>query len=82
MVVKYAAHGLDLGHYVEEGREESLSHGMGGPADYHDMFSCILWINTQVTRWAQVWLILSKPVVGDKIPSEKLEMVSQFLNIL
>ena len=39
MDVKYAAHGLDLGHYVEEGREEYLSHGMGGPADYHDMFS-------------------------------------------
>ena len=79
MVVKYAAHGLDLGHYVEEGREESLSHGMGSPADYHDMFSCILWIMTKVTHWAQVGLIKSTPVVGDKVTSEKFEMVSQFI---
>ena len=41
VAVEDTAHGLDLGHSVEEVREEPLPHGMGGPADHQDMLNSV-----------------------------------------
>ena len=76
------AHWLHLGNTVHELRVDPAPDIFSCQAWYQDMLDWISWCFTEITSLAQVWLVKMKPLIGQEVTCEELEMVAQLLHIL